>query len=247
MSPQRQTISTRSVSKQNHKTTMQIQGREVVVSIKAMKRKSLRLGINEAGEIEVKIPNRCPQYEVLAFLNRHTQWLEERLAQFQIVQQAQKQQMNYLGQAYRFQRSEQKHKQPVLIDGVCYYPSSWTEERLLEKVEAWQREQAKEVFQQLIDRWWPQFSQGALISTPVLRVKKMRSRWGSLSSRGYINLSLKLIELAPELIEMVVVHELCHSHYFDHSANFYRLMAAKLPNYKALEAQLRSIEKGCAY
>ena len=81
----------------------------------------------------------------------------------------------------------------------------------------------------------------------ALRVKKMRSRWGSLSSRGYINLNLKLIELAPELIEMVVVHELCHSHYFDHSANFYRLMADKLPHYKALEAQLRSIEKGCAY
>ena len=75
----------------------------------------------------------------------------------------------------------------------------------------------------------------------------MRSRWGSLSSRGYINLSLKLVEMDPTIIEMVVVHELCHSHYFDHSANFYRLMAEKLPNYKAIEAQLKQIEKGNTY
>jgi predicted metal-dependent hydrolase len=51
----------------------------------------------------------------------------------------------------------------------------------------------------------------------------------------------------PDIIEMVVVHELCHSHFFDHSANFYRLMAEKLPTYKAVEAQLKQIEKGCVY
>ena len=235
------------ISNSTHKTTIELQGREVPVVIKAMKRKSLRLGINEAGEIEVKIPLRCPKYEVLAFLTKHTTWIEERLAQFAKNQLHLQQQMMYLGKAYQFKRSEQSHRQPILIDSVCYYPSSWPSERLLEKVEAWQREQAKERFQRLIDHWWPHFSHGALIGRPILRVKKMRSRWGSLSSKGYINLNLKLIELAPELIEMVVVHELCHSHYFDHSANFYRLMADKLPHYKALETQLRAIEKSCVY
>lgn len=205
------------------------------------------MGINATGEVEVKIPLRCPQSEVESFLNKHTAWLDERLQQFDKTQTHLKKQMYYLGNVYQFRCSEQKHRQPVLVDKVCYYPNNWPSERLLEKVEAWQRAQAKDIFQKLIDRWWPQFSQGALISRPVLRVKKMRSRWGSLSSKGYINLNLKLVELAPELIEMVVIHELCHSHYFDHSANFYRLMAEKLPEYKDLETQLRSIEKGCVY
>lgn len=230
-----------------HKTTIQLQGREVGVVIKAMKRKSLRLAINEAGEVEVKVPLRCAKNELTAFLNQHTPWLEERLAQFEKIQQAQKQQMQFLGENYRFKQSEQKCKQPILVGNVCYYPSRWDRDSLISKVEAWQRQQAKMVFQQMIDQWWPQFSQGALISQPVLRVKKMRSRWGSLSSKGFINLNLKLIELAPELIEMVVVHELCHSHFFDHSANFYQLMAEKLPHYKELEGQLRLIEKGSAY
>jgi hypothetical protein len=230
-----------------HKTTVQLQGREIAVVIKAMKRKSLRLAVNEAGEIEVKVPLRCPKNELMIFLNQHTPWLEDKLAQHQRIQQAQKQKMQFLGDSYRFKQSQQKSLKPILVGDVCYYPSHWNIDSLISKVESWQREQAKVVFQQMIDQWWPQFSKGALISQPILRVKKMRTRWGSLSSKGFINLNLKLIELPPELIEMVVVHELCHSHYFDHSANFYRLMADKLPHYKELEGQLRLIEKGSAY
>jgi predicted metal-dependent hydrolase len=243
MSPLRQSVSHKSI----HQTSIQLQDREVAVTIHAMKRKSLRLGVNAKGEIEVKVPLRCPQKELMAFLSQHTAWLEKRLEQFDHNQQAQREKMQYLGKFYYFQQSAQKSRQPVLIEDTCYYPQSWPQESLLVKIESWQRIQAKQIFEQLIDQWWPHFSQGALISRPVLRVKKMRSRWGSLSSKGYINLNLKLLELSPEIIEMVVVHELCHSHYFDHSANFYRLMAEKLPSYKAIEIQLRHIEKECTY
>ena len=239
MSPARQSVI--------HHSSTRINGQEVKVIIRAMKRKSLRLGVTEGGEVEVKVPLRCPKNELIAFLNKHTDWLELRLEQLQSRQQVQREQMLYLGQVFRFQQSSQKSKQPVLLGETCYYPQSWDQDNLLAKIELWQRVQSKELFQQLIDRWWPHFSQGALISRPVLRVKKMRSRWGSLSSKGYINLNLKLLELKPEIIEMVVVHELCHSHYFDHSKNFYRLMAEKLPHYKELEAQLKQIEKGSAY
>lgn len=243
MSPLRQSVHHKSI----HQASIKLQDREVPVTIYAMKRKSLRLGINAKGEIEVKVPLRCPKHELMAFLTQHTGWLEKRLEQFDQSQQAQREKMQHLGKTYHFQQSAQKSRQPVLIDETCYYPQSWTHENLLAKIESWQRTQAKEIFERLIDRWWPHFSQGALISRPILRVKKMRSRWGSLSSKGDINLNLKLLELNPDIIEMVVVHELCHSHYFDHSANFYTLMAAKLPQYKAIEIQLRQIEKDCAY
>lgn len=243
MSPLRQSISRRTV----YQTSIQLQGRDVVVTIQPMKRKSLRLGVNTKGEVEVKVPLRCPQPELMTFLTQHTAWLEQRLEHFFERQQCQRETLQHLGRSYRFQQSAQKTRHPILIEGVCYYPQSWTEENLLAKIDSWQRVQARQVFEQLIDQWWPHFSQGALISRPILRVKKMRSRWGSLSSKGYINLNLKLLELSPNIIEMVVVHELCHSHYFDHSANFYRLMAEKLPHYKQAEAELRQIEKSSVY
>lgn len=219
-------------------------GREVSVCIKSMNRKSMRLSINTEGEVEIRVPLSCPKPTLLSFLNKHTAWIKSRLDDFETAQIELNKQMRFLGLVYHFKRSEQQHKQPILIDSFCYYPSRWSNDRLLEKIEVWQRGQAKVIYQQLIDHWWPHFSHGALIKRPVLRVKKMRSRWGSLSSRGYINMNLKLIELPKELIELVVVHELCHSHFFDHSINFYNLMAEKLPHYKKLEAQLKAIEKG---
>lgn len=243
MSPKGQSVN----QNKTLQTSIVIQGREVPVVIRSMKRKSLRLGVTEKGEVEVKIPTYCPRFEVNAFLSKHTEWLEKRLAQFEVKQKAQFEKIYYLGKAYRFQRSEQKSKHPILIDEVCYFPQNWQDEDLMIKIELWQRAQSKIVFQELIDKWWPHFYQGALIGRPVLRVKKMRSRWGSLSSKGNINLNVKLMEFDLAIIEMVVVHELCHSHYFDHSANFYRLMAEKLPNYKAIEAQLKQIEAGNAY
>lgn len=239
MSPARQTLT--------HQSSILIAGEQVKVSILAMKRKTLRLGITEQGEIEVKMPLRCPKSELMAFLNQHTPWLEQRLETFRQLQQQQQKQMYFLGQSYLFAPSEQQSKEPILIANTCYVPNHWARQELPSKITDWQRRQAKQVFQSLIDQWWPHFSHGAQIHRPVLRVKKMRSRWGSLSSKGYINLNLKLIELPKEVIEMVVVHELCHSHHMDHSQNFYRLMAEKLPNYKQLESQLKQIEQGLAY
>lgn len=227
-----------------HHTCIQIQGQDVQVIIRAMKRKSLRLGVTEQGDVEVKVPLRCPKNELLAFLNKHTAWLEERLIYFRASQKLKSEGFKYLGQYYRFQPSEQKSKSPVLIGDICYYPSNWMGSDLLSHIECWQRKQAKEIFQQLVDQWWPQFSQGALIQYPILRVKKMRTRWGSLSSKGFINLNLNLLEMDRDVIEMVVVHELCHSHFFDHSHNFYKLMEEKLPNYLAIEKKLKAIEKG---
>lgn len=89
--------------------------------------------------------------------------------------------------------------------------------------------------------------QGAHIGLPQLRVKNMRTRWGSLSSRGYINLNMKLMHLPEHLIEMVVVHELCHSHHLHHGQAFYQLMAQHMPDYQQRERELRSIEQGLMY
>lgn len=105
------------------------------------------------------------------------------------------------------------------------------------------RQYAKPVFQQCIDRWWPvyqEISQDFTTSKPTLRVKKMKTRWGSLSQRGYINLNLALIHYPPSVLDMVVVHELSHCRYFNHSAHFYRLMTAIKPDWRNDEVHLKN-------
>jgi len=73
---------------------------------------------------------------------------------------------------------------------------------------------------------------------PKLRIKKMKTRWGSLSKQGLLSLNLELIKLDLEFIEYVIFHELCHLVYFDHSKEFFALLYKILPNADSVKYRL---------
>lgn len=101
----------------------------------------------------------------------------------------------------------------------------------------------KPIFQQCVDRWWPRYqavSGDYSTKKPILRVKQMKTRWGSLSQRGYINLNMALIHYPPSVLDMVVVHELSHCQYFNHSPAFYDLMTAIKPDWRGDEVHLKN-------
>lgn len=69
----------------------------------------------------------------------------------------------------------------------------------------------------------------------------MRSKWGSCTARGDINLSLYLMMLPDELIDFVLLHELCHTVHHNHSAQFHALLDRLCEgNEKALSKQLHN-------
>jgi predicted metal-dependent hydrolase len=72
-------------------------------------------------------------------------------------------------------------------------------------------------------------------------IKNHRSRWGSCSSKGNLNFNYRLVHLPEHLADYVVVHELCHLKCFNHSADFWTLVAQALPDYKKLRAELRKV------
>lgn len=71
-------------------------------------------------------------------------------------------------------------------------------------------------------------------------IRNTRSRWGSCSRNGNLSFSYKLVHLSPELVDYIVVHELCHLQEFNHSSAFWKLVEAKIPQYKLLRRMLRS-------
>ena len=107
-------------------------------------------------------------------------------------------------------------------------------------LDTWYREQARRHFNTEIDRQFPFFADRGH-ARPLLRVKRMKSRWGSLSSRGYINLNLALIQLPRPCLEYVVTHELCHLEHMNHGPGFQRLMDQRLPDWRARKALLNRL------
>ena len=73
-----------------------------------------------------------------------------------------------------------------------------------------------------------------------ITIRNQRTRWGSCSSRGNLNFNCLLMLTPPEVIDYVVVHELCHRKEMNHSGRFWNEVARVLPGYAEQEKWLKT-------
>lgn len=71
-----------------------------------------------------------------------------------------------------------------------------------------------------------------------VRIKDIKYAWGSCSSNRNITISKKLAKKEEKVIEYVVLHEMCHLRYMNHSKEFWNLVESYLPEYKTYRALL---------
>ena len=94
------------------------------------------------------------------------------------------------------------------------------------------------LFTEILDEFYTLFVPYG-VKKPKLRVRTMRSCWGScLVNKGIITLNRKLLMKPRECIEYVVVHELCHFIHPNHSKQFYGFMEQFMPDWKERKARL---------
>jgi predicted metal-dependent hydrolase len=74
-----------------------------------------------------------------------------------------------------------------------------------------------------------------------IRIKDMKTRWGSCSNKLNLNLNWRLILTEKPVYEYVLVHELCHLGCWNHSKAFWNRVEAILPDYKLRKARLKSV------
>ncbi len=77
-----------------------------------------------------------------------------------------------------------------------------------------------------------------------ITIRNQKTRWGSCSSKGNLNFNCLLMLTPPEVIDYVVVHELCHRKEMNHSRAFWAEVAKVLPDYKKQVAWLKEHGSG---
>ncbi len=74
-----------------------------------------------------------------------------------------------------------------------------------------------------------------------LSIRHAKTRWGSCTSQGNVNLNWQLIRMDRQLREYVMIHELCHLVHMNHSRDFWDLVGTFCPHYKAARGLLKKV------
>ena len=95
--------------------------------------------------------------------------------------------------------------------------------------------QAGEVFLERVSYYAPLVG----VSFGRITIRCQRSRWGSCSSKGNLNFNCLLMLSPPEVLDYVVVHELCHLKEMNHSPKFYAEVLRVFPEYRKWQKWLK--------
>ena len=100
------------------------------------------------------------------------------------------------------------------------------------------KKQAEELFKSRLDIAYSKFSKK--IPYPSLTIRKMKSRWGVCNVKTHrVTLNLELIKKDISCLDYVIVHELSHLIYANHSKSFWSLVEENYPNYKKIRKQMK--------
>jgi predicted metal-dependent hydrolase len=193
-----------------------IDGETISVRVRESKRaRRLRVTVAPRRPVEAVVPRRVSDAELDRFLARQGPWIARKLREF-------------------------TERRPTL--GLDYPGVVWIglEPRVAPaedagSIERWYREQARRRIGAVAARE----AESLGVVYGKIGIRDPRTRWGSCSSRRNLSFSWRLVLAPLEVLEYVVVHELCHLRELNHSKRFYRLLDEARPGWREQAAWLR--------
>ncbi len=201
------------------------------------RRRSVGMRMDPQKGLIVTVPYRFTLLDVDQVLEKNAEWVLKKMAEvvavisYQGIQEGSL--VFYLGREYRIEFSEGDCRLDVDRGVICLSRVS--------DLTPWYKRVSTDI---LLDRL-ETFSRKLGLHYKTFRLSSAKSRWGSCSRDGVIRLSWRLVMLPIELMDYVVVHELCHLVHFDHSPAFWRQVEKTIPHHKDLRRNLKALSPKC--
>jgi len=209
-------------------------------------RKTMEIAVHPNKKVVVKAPQKITAAEIESKVRKRARWVLRQIDYFEqfeprtpVRRYVSGETHLYLGRQYRLKVIKADANQIKLKRGWILVELEADKSPGLVKaqLELWYRSKAWEHFLTSLEQCMYNFARRGY-NMPELQVRKMRTRWGSLSPNGTLTLNLSLIQAPRECIEYVITHELCHLEYDDHRPAFYKLLEKLIPDWEKRKRKL---------
>lgn len=213
------------------------------------RRRTLALELRADGALTVAVPRGLGLATIRDFVASRQRWIEAKRALLAESRPAPVVFQNgtrlpFLGTELILQLSSDGRVRPACrreCDQLLV--TAMQEEKLRRAIEGWYRRSAAEHLQARVAHFAPQVGR----QPRRIAVRAQRSRWGSCSARGTLSFNWRLLQADAEILDYVVVHELCHLLVPNHSPRFWAEVARVLPDHAERRAALRRFGRALVF
>lgn len=208
---------------------IEIEDRIIDCNIQYGSGKKLRINIDQVGFITIKAPNNISEDAIVSGIQKNGRAIIERLDRISSVKEIPKitgddteNNFFYLGKEFHL-------NELIAIDGL-------SEEELQLRLKTFYISSCKKIISERIKIYENQLG----VKPKAVKIVESRTKWGTCSSDRELTFNYRLVMAPVEVIDYVIVHELCHLTHMNHDRSFWRLVGSVFRDYKKRQEYLMS-------
>ena len=220
----------------------------VKIQLLRKKIKNVHLKVFRSLNVTLSVPEQVSDEWIDSFLLSRKEWIDNQITKYKktsgynnLIEIRNGSSTQLLGKDMRIYK-EASLSNRICIDekNIYLYLVDVTNDIIAQKeFDKWWRQTAKEVYQNEIDYFYERVIRKYGITKPMLKIRKMKTLWGSCTPKSNrITLNEYLLKANIRCIQYVVLHELTHLLYPNHSSDFYDFLTIHMPDWAERKKQL---------
>jgi len=204
---------------------------------------ALKIVVDAKDGVQVTAPIKYNAPLIKSIMQDKSSWIIEKLDYLSVLAGctvprlfADGEQFFYLGERFKIKVHINDHAmnavkivdQHMLVEISPVMQQDGRSDAVRDTMVKWYKNQAKGIINDRINL----YADSLGVELAKIRIKEQKHRWGSCSGKGNLNFNWHLVMAPVDIVDYVIVHELCHLKRLDHSPVFWHLVEAVLPDYQ---------------
>jgi predicted metal-dependent hydrolase len=239
------------MSNSNSMNTILIENQPITYTTRYQKnRKSIQLKLTSVNHLNITAPTHFPMEDIEKIILEKTKWITTQISKLTAAASnpinksiSHNASILYLGIPHTLTFITKENHQPavrleedqILLE-LPPLPAAKLDNLSYSLLKEWYIDSATKILSEKTTFW----SAAIKVSPKRITIKEQKTRWGSCSSRGNVNYNWRIIMAPPEVVDYLVIHELCHLRILNHSDSFWREVGKYSPNFKEHRTWLRT-------